>query len=139
MSDGSHIQDPGLGWEPWESTYILLRRLHRASSVLHLSAHVLPGEFNNPEKLQLAQFDQLSSACVPRGFFFFFTFYLTCRKPTSMRFYSLLKPGDFSSILLFYETLIKVWNKMWWIPTKLNFFVYCSLVEVAGHYLHQII
>lgn len=63
-------------------------------TLLCLSAHVLPGEFNNPEKLELAQFDQLSSAWVPRGFFFFFLFIWLAGKSTSMGFYSLLKPGD---------------------------------------------
>lgn len=38
----------------------------------------------------------------------FFPFYLTCRKPTSMRFYSCLKPGDFPSIFLFF---FKPWYK----------------------------
>ena len=61
-------------------------------------------EFNKLENLELTQFNQLSSECIPRGFI---PFHLTCRKPASVRFYSLLKPGD-SLTLLFYKTLIQV-------------------------------
>lgn len=98
---------------------------------LCLSAHVLPGEFNSPEKLELAQFDQLSSAWVPRGFFPLFIW--LAGNQLQWDFIVSWSLGTPPPQLLSYKTLIKVWNKNWWISTSLSVFIYSSLSGDAGH------
>lgn len=71
--------------------------MHRVllHSGLQLSAPALPGEFNNPEKLELAQFNQLSSVGVWQGAFILLFIDLPETNFDEIFFCSFLKPGDF--------------------------------------------